>query len=199
MLAVIDKRGTVGVAPYTSLEDLSRAHWIGHSSTAHAVPANFLAVSFSVFIWQYVVRCSCAHLLPSRYRTKPIFWRRPPKVPQKLVADDHWKVMREVAADPRTFAELASRLGFGEKALARHLAALYLSGAITTDPRRARGLAGRGSFGAQAVAANDTLPSGPSGLPSGPSSLGSEPNDPPRDADYTVPAHLGSVPGHRNR
>jgi hypothetical protein len=53
------------------------------------------------------------------------------------LADAHLLLMRELAHAGATFESLRQRTGLAPEALAQHLAALYLVGSITANPRRA--------------------------------------------------------------
>ena len=135
LLAVVDRTGDAGIAPDVALEDLEQATWLPRPSTAAFVPPSFQPRSISELVWIYAGRTQ-VDLLPARYRERPIYFRRTPKVPQRLLGDDHLLLIRELLAGPLHFPELQQRTGMGDEALARSLAALYLAGSITCNPMR---------------------------------------------------------------
>jgi predicted transcriptional regulator len=55
----------------------------------------------------------------------------------RLLNDPSLLLVRELGFTPGSLAELAQRTGMANAQLARHLGALYMVGAITTDPKRA--------------------------------------------------------------
>lgn len=87
-------------------------------------------------MWQYAMRTR-RDALPSHYRTSMLFFRRPPRLPQRVLKDSHLLLLRELAQSPGNFEELQQRTGLVEPLLARDLAALYLVGSITSNPKRA--------------------------------------------------------------
>jgi hypothetical protein len=142
LLAVVDLQGEVGVLPTAGPTDFENAIWSHRPHSAGAIPEGFVKASLSQLMWQYAVRTS-RDVLPKRYRTGKLYFRRPPRLPQRLLRDSHLLLMRELVAEPATFEELASRAQLGEKQLAHDLAALYLVGAITSNPKRAGSYTGR--------------------------------------------------------
>jgi hypothetical protein len=137
LLAVVDRRGDVGVLPLASLLDFEEAAWHSRPISARYIPECFERISMSMLMWQYALR-SQRDLLPQRYRHDVIHYRRPPKLEQRVVSDGHLRLLRELSGAPGRFDDLRERTGAAEAQLARDLAALYLVGAITTNPRRAR-------------------------------------------------------------
>nr|MDQ6880944.1 hypothetical protein [Pseudomonadota bacterium] len=101
-----------------------------------AIPESFVRISLSELMWQYAVRTT-RDVLPKRYRTKMLYFRRAPHLPQRLLTDSHLLLIRELATGIGTFADLQQRTGMGAGPLARILAALYLVGTITSNPKRA--------------------------------------------------------------
>jgi hypothetical protein len=135
VLAMLLRTGDVALMPGLTLDDLDDASWRSAPATAASIPASFQRTSISDLVWSFALR-SQADLLPARYRSNPIYFRRPPKVAQALVGDEHLLVSRELALGPASFAELEDRTGLPSTELARALAALYLAGSITSNPRR---------------------------------------------------------------
>ncbi len=139
LLAVVDLRGDTAVCPDATVRELATASWRPRPGSAAGFPEDFVRISLSMLMWQYATRTrEC--LLPHRYRNGPMYLRRAPRVPHRLLKDVHLLVLRQLAARPRSFEELQTQTGLGAAALAHELAALYLVGAITANPRRARTL-----------------------------------------------------------
>lgn len=136
LLAVIDRTGEVGWAPAVTMDHLDQASWLPRPSSAAFIPGSFQRTTMSELMWDYAVR-STGDLLPARYRVKRIHFRRPPKIPAGLIRDEHLLVMRELVVDAASFAELVHRTDLGSQELAQALGALYVTGSITTDERRA--------------------------------------------------------------
>lgn len=136
LLAVADRRGEVGTAPGVTAADLAHAVWSLPPLPRCDVPPGFDRVAIPVLMWQYAMRAD-GDLLPARYRSRPIHFRRMPRVPPQLQRESHRAVLRELENGPLAFDELEQRTGLDDWHLARNLAALYFTGAITTDPARA--------------------------------------------------------------
>lgn len=148
LLAVVDLRGEVGLLPSASPLELDAAIWSALPRPAAVIPDHFLRTTLSQLMWQYALRTT-RDVLPARYRSDLLYFRRPPRLPQRLLDDSHLLLMRELAYEPATFAQLQQRTGAVGAQLARGLAALYLVGAITSNPRRAaRSLPRRDADGA---------------------------------------------------
>lgn len=164
LLAVVDLQGDVGVLPAAAPTDFDYAEWRARPESARYVPEGFRRVSMSQLVWQYAVRSS-RDLLPMRYRAGRIYFRRPPRLDHRLLKDSHLLLMRELAQAPATFEELQHRTGLAAGPLARELAALYLVGSITSNPRRAPA---RYAAARHPGLADDSSSSRQSGLPSRP-------------------------------
>lgn len=186
LLAVVDLRGDVGVSPAAAVADFDQAQWHSRPESARYVPEAFARVTLSYLVWQYAARSS-RDLLPLRYRSGRIHFRRPPHLPNRVLKDSHLLLMRELAQAPATFEELQQRTGLAEGPLARDLAALYLAGSITTNPRRAPA----GHAPVRQPGRDDTSGLRHSGLPSrpGPSPL-LEPWAAWQPMDNTAPAPM---------
>jgi hypothetical protein len=103
------------------------------------VPGNWPRSSVSQLMWQYALRTQ-RDLLPPHYRNQPLYFRRPPRLPQRQLRDAHLLLLRELVAQPgMNFQQLQQATGLAEGPLARHLAALYVVGSITANARRAEG------------------------------------------------------------
>lgn len=143
LIGVVDLRLGAAVAPGATPADFDNAIWCVREHGNVVIPPDFLRVSVSQLMWQYALR-SETDLLPPHYRHQPLYFRRPPRLPQRQLKDAHLLLLRELAAQPAmTFEQLQQSTGLGAPALARHLSALYIVGSITANPRRASGGGGR--------------------------------------------------------
>ncbi len=185
LLAVVDLRGEVGVLPTAGLAEFDEAVW-GLRSGAQAMPEHFARCSLSHLVWQYATRTK-RDLLPNHYRTGLLYFRRAPRIAQRLLRDPHLLLMRELVLGPATFLTLRKRTGLAEDQLAHELAALYFVGTITSNPKRA-------AVPPRPAEYIDSHPGPHSNLPSG---LDSVPppqlprRRPPKQSDLTAPAFLG--------
>ena len=135
LLAIVDMHGEVGVIPSAGPADFDDAMWVRQPG-ASQIPEAFVRASLSELMWQYAVRTT-RDVLPKRYRDRTLYFRRAPRIAQRLLSDSHLLVIRELAAGSANFMELQQHTGMGADALARVLAALYLVGTVTSDPKRA--------------------------------------------------------------
>src|SRR5205823_13249982 len=70
--------------------------------------------------------------------SQPLFFRRPPRLPQRQMKDVHLLVMRELVSHPGiNFSGLQQASGMGDEQLARVLSALYVVGSIISNAKRA--------------------------------------------------------------
>ncbi|HEY8050025.1 MAG TPA: hypothetical protein VIE63_12685 [Ramlibacter sp.] len=136
LLAVVDMTGDASVLPSVRPANFELAVWKKVDRTRVGVPDNFSRVSMSELMWRYVSRTSRI-LLPERYLTVPIFFRRAPRVDPVLVDEEHLLVMRELAIHPLTFEEMQRALDLAPEVLARVLSALYYVGSVTSTRARA--------------------------------------------------------------
>ncbi|MGV3571960.1 MAG: hypothetical protein ACO1PB_15290 [Ramlibacter sp.] len=150
LLAVVDLRLGAAVAPGATPGDFERAVWSIRDHGDVVIPTDFVRASVSQLMWQYALRTE-RDLLPPHYRHQPLYFRRPPRLPQRQLKDAHLLLLRELAAEPMNFEQLQQATGLGEGALARNLSALYVVGAITANPRRA-------GVGASRTPASESLP-----------------------------------------
>ena len=135
LLAVVDMKGDIGVFPSAGPADFDDAMWVRQPEKTD-IPDSFFRTTLSELMWQYAVRTT-RDVLPKRYRSGVLYFRRPPRLAQRLMADAHMLLMRELSVAAGTFADLQQRTGMGAVAMARALAALYLVGSITSNPKRA--------------------------------------------------------------
>lgn len=180
LLAVVNLRGEIAVLAGTSPANFEDAQW--HRQTEPVkIPENFVRSGLSELMWQYAIRTR-RDVLPPHYRAGALYFRRPPRVPQRQLKDTHLLLMRELVASPATFDSLLRRSGLPADQLAHDLAALYFVGSITSNPRRA-------ANPPRVSAQPERSQGGPhSNLPSGLDSVGSEPAH--HLADLTAPAPL---------
>jgi hypothetical protein len=141
LLAVVDLKLGAGVRPGATPADFEHASWCIRDHGAVMIPSSFPRTSVSQLMWQYAQRTQC-DLLPPHYRAQPLYFRRPPRLPQRQLKDAHLLLMRELVAQPgMNFVELQQATGLGDMALSRCLSALYVVGSITANRRRAPGVA----------------------------------------------------------
>lgn len=143
LLAVLDFRqaqGAVSAAAHPA--DLLQARWDRRPAGASDAPPGFLAVTPSELAWSYVRRTD-RDLLPPRYATQPIYFRRAPKVPMRWLRDSQLLLLRELAAEPATLEELLHRTSLPPGLLRHDLTCLYYAGSITTTLAKARSPVGR--------------------------------------------------------
>ncbi|WP_374669264.1 hypothetical protein [Ramlibacter sp.] len=184
LVAVVDQQNGTAVAPDATPADFAEAIWCVRDWGTVRVPAPFVRASLSQLMWQFALRTE-SDLLPPHYRERPLYFRRPPKLPQRLLADAHLLLLRELAARPGLrFDQLAASAPFSPTVLARHLAALYYVGAITANPRRAAPGLGRRFDSADSRPLTSVLPSELESAPA------SEPPPARPLADFTAPAPL---------
>jgi hypothetical protein len=135
LIAEVDLRGEAAVLNAAAPVDFENAMWTAQPR-GMVLPETFSRTSLSMLMWQYALR-TARDVLPPRYRTARLYFRRPPRLPQRVLRDSHLLLLRELALAPGTFAELQQRTGLVGAPLAHDLAALYLVGAITSNIKRA--------------------------------------------------------------
>lgn len=137
LLAVVDLKLGTGVLPGATPADFDGATWCIRDHGAVTIPQGYVRATVSQLMWQYAQRTE-RDLLPAHYRSHRLYFRRPPRIAQRQLKDAHLLLMRELVAGPGMhFDELQQSTGLGQTALARFLSALYVVGAITSNPRRA--------------------------------------------------------------
>lgn len=143
LLAVVDLKLGAGILPGVVSKDFESASWCIRNHGAVVIPPDFARASVSQLMWQYAQRTQ-RDLLPPHYRKEKLFFRRPPRLPQKQMRDAHLLLMRELASQPgMCFAELQQATGLADAPLARFLSALYVVGSITANPKRASDMVAR--------------------------------------------------------
>jgi hypothetical protein len=185
LLAVVDLKLGAAVMPGVTPADFAEATWCLRDHGNVVIPANYARCSVSQLMWQFAQR-TARDLLPPHYREQKLYFRRPPRLPQRQLRDAHLLLMRELAAQPGMgFGELQQSTGLGDAQLGRYLSALYVVGSITSNPKRASSGAGRlpGSRDATAVASDQSIFNYSMLNPS-------QPPDPKKIHDMTAPAPL---------
>ena len=174
LLAVVDLKLGAGVMPGITHQDLAEGSWCIRNLGAVVIPGSYSRVSVSQLMWQYAQR-TARDLLPPHYRTQALYFRRPPRLPQRQLKDAHLLIIRELAANPgMNFAGLQQATGLVAEPLSRVLSALYVVGAITSNPKRAAATGPQLPADATAGSTQGTFPSvldsapRPSDLPSRP-------------------------------
>lgn len=135
LLALVNMHGDTGYLPTAGPADFEDAVW-RRRAAAGEIPEHFGRTSLAQLMWQYAARTQ-RDVLPRHYRTDPLYFRRPPRLPQRMLADSHLLLMRELVVEPASFDTLLQRCGMDAVQLAHELAALYFVGSITSNPKRA--------------------------------------------------------------
>lgn len=135
LYAVVSRRSGIGVWPIANPVHLAQAVWNRRPEAADVVPSSFVRAPLAEAMWQYATRTT-RDCLPARYRRKRLFLLKPPPLPTRLLSDRCLLLVRELSRSPGTFGELALRTGTPGTDLARQIAALYVVGSITTNPKR---------------------------------------------------------------
>jgi hypothetical protein len=139
LLAVLDfRRGKGAVLPNALPVDLKDTVWDKRPDGAHDLPESFLRCTPAQLVWTHA-RHTARDLLPPRYRTEILYYRRPPRVPMGWLRDSMLHLLSALSVEPGTFQALRERTGIAAVAMASDLACLYYSGAITTTATKATG------------------------------------------------------------
>ena len=179
LLAVLDFRhGRAAVLPGAQPVALQQASWERRPSGAHALPESFAPCTPAQLLWTYA-RHTTRDLLPERYRTETIYYRREPRVPMGWLRDSTLRLMSALFTEPGAFAGLRQRTDIPDKTLAAELACLYYAGAVTTTAFKAAG----------SLVARPAEPTGRAPIDEVDSTLGRS-TLPPLDAERTAPAML---------
>lgn len=134
--AVVSRRNGIGVLPIADPSRLASAVWARRPGLADEIPGHFVQTGLAEALWQYAMRTT-RDLLPTYFRSGPIYWCRAPQLPQRMFRDSHLLIVRELAHAPASYADLGRRTGLAESVLTRDLAALRLVGAVTQDRKQA--------------------------------------------------------------
>jgi hypothetical protein len=185
LLAVMDfHEWRIGISPAAEPQDFELARWDRRPLAARGVPEHFLPNSLAQLRWVYAQRTR-RDVLPPRYRSKPVYFRRAPDVPMRWLRDSQLLLLRALSQEVSTFDRLQQRTGLAPAQLTRDLASLYFAGSITTTPDKA----GTGSFGNLDITAGSAA-DGAALLAAG-TPAGKGGPLPVAPVDLTVPAQLG--------
>lgn len=134
LMAVVDLRRGMAAYPLTATPaDLLRAEWTRRPHGAGVAPDSFVRRATADLVWTYAVRTTL-DILPTRYRRKPIYFCRMPRMPIEQLDPAHIRLMAALRAGPMVLADLAQRLGAPERQVCRLLAALHAAGAVSVNP-----------------------------------------------------------------
>lgn len=136
LVAIVSRRSGVGVLPIADPRRLASALWARRPGPADEIPDHFMQAGLGQVLWQYAMRTT-RNLLPTYFRSGPIYWCRAPQLPQRLFSDSHLVIVRELAQASLSFAELGRRTSLPDAVLARDLAGLRIVGAVTHDRKQA--------------------------------------------------------------
>lgn len=137
LLAVLDFHdGKVALSPAAHPVDLWEAQWQRRPIGGRDLPPKFLRVTPAQLAWTYV-RHSDRELLPQRYRTDTVYYRRVPQVPVGWLRDSQLLLLRELAAEPGNVESLRQRTALPLELMRHDLTCLYYAGAITTTRGKA--------------------------------------------------------------
>ena len=143
LLAVLDlRRGKVAIKPRAHPVDFLQAEWDSRPIGAAGLPESFVHLTLEHLTWTYVRR-SDRDMLPERYRSRVIYYRRPPGVPPRWLCDSQLILLRELFAEPGTMESLLHNTGLPAGQVERDLACLYYAGAVTTTSAKAAALTAR--------------------------------------------------------
>jgi hypothetical protein len=151
LLAVLDfRQGKVAIKPRAHPVDLLQAEWDSRPIGAGGLPESFSHLTLEHLTWTYVRR-SDRNMLPERYRSRLIHYRRPPGVPLRWLRDSQLILLRELFAEPGTMESLLHNTGLPAGQVERDLACLYYAGAVTTTSAKAAALSARQDSGPYSV------------------------------------------------
>lgn len=137
LLAVLDFRNGQGaMASFMAPEMMATAEWRRRPGAANEAPPGFLPMSTRELGWTYVRHCE-ADLLPPAYRARTLFYRGPARVPIQWLDDAQLLLLRELAQQPGSLAELRQRTGLPAERAERALACLYYASCVTSTPAKA--------------------------------------------------------------
>ncbi len=188
LLAVMDfYEWRIGISPSAEPVDFALARWDRRPREAHDIPEHFLHSSLTQLRWIYAQRTE-RDVLPPGYRSKPVYFRHSPGVPQRWLRDSQLLLLRELSSEPGGFDDLRRRTGLTQAQLARDLACLYFARSVTTTPEKA----GAASLGSHQEVASEYPPNSVAGvLSTVPKSALSRPPRSSLTVDLTAPVQLG--------
>jgi hypothetical protein len=185
LLAVMDfHEWRIGILRKADPADFELAQWDRRPLEAHDIPSHFLRSSLTHLRWIYAQRTE-RDVLPSRYRSKPVYFRHAPAVPMRWIRDSQLILLRELSQAAGDFDALLRRTALTHAQLTRDLASLYFAGSITTTPDKAGAATFTGGEDSLPGRSRNGLAQALPGAPAGPPTL------PVRKHDLTAPAQLG--------
>ncbi len=188
LLAVMDfYEWRIGMAPATDPVDFELARWESRPRLGNDIPAHFQPSSLAQLRWVYAQR-TVRDVLPPRYRSRPVYFRRAPGVPTRWLKDSQLVLLRELSIEAVGFDALQRRTGLAPAQLGRDLASLYFAGSVTTTADKA----GTGGFAARRETLPVNSPNSVAGSFSREASSGPMQQPYPRmTVDLTAPVQLG--------
>jgi hypothetical protein len=137
LLAILDFwHGEAALCPHIDTDELEFAVWAKRPIGARTLPPGFIRSTPAQLAWNYVRRTD-GNLLPSRYKSRPIYYRGSPRVPLSWLRDSHLRILKELSCESASFSELAQRTGCLSPQFDRDVACLFFAGAITTTESKA--------------------------------------------------------------
>lgn len=136
LLAVMDfHEWRIGISPSADPLDFELARWDRRPLAARGIPEHFQPNSLSQLRWIYAQRTR-RDVLPPRYRSKPVYFRRAPDVPLRWLRDSQLVLLRALAQEVSTYDGLQQRTGLSPAQLSRDLASPISP--ARSPPRRTR-------------------------------------------------------------
>jgi hypothetical protein len=135
LYALVSRRAGIGVWPIANPLYLAQAVWHHRPDAADTIPGTFMRVPLAEAMWQYATRTT-RDCLPPHYRRKRLYLRRPPPLPLRMLSNRTLLLVRELTRSPGSFGELLQRTAIPGAELGRLLAALYMVGSVTANPKR---------------------------------------------------------------
>jgi hypothetical protein len=187
LLAVMDfYEWRIGIAPGVDPVDFELARWEGRPRSGSDMPAHFQPSSLAQLRWVYAQR-TARDVLPPRYRTRPVYFRRAPGVPMRWLKDSQLVLLRELSVQAADFDALRRRTGLAPAQLGRDLASLYFAGSVTTTADKA----GTGGFAARQETGPARVTDGFAGIFAREAEADAVKPRPRVTVDLTAPVQLG--------
>lgn len=138
LIAVVDaSTQRVGLSPRAAPREARRAQWHRRPPGAACIPAGFVVRAPWELRWDFAVRTQC-RLLPATYRRKAIHLRPVSQAQIDRMSVGHLQLVSHLRSGPAPLRQICSRLSLPVRPTERLLGALYVAGAISTDPADAR-------------------------------------------------------------
>jgi hypothetical protein len=117
--------------------DLDDASWQPRPISAGSPPNEFSVWMIEEVEWLYAMHCK-QFTLPARYLSRPLYFRRLPRVRAAMLYTRHNRLLELLAKEVWTYERLVSIFAESDEQLQRDLYGLYLCRAITTSPEKAK-------------------------------------------------------------